>query len=117
MFRPGFIQPLHGIVSKTKLYRVLYAVVGPLYPLWKALLPELRDDDRAGRAGDDRSREGRRAEAGPRESRHQRPREPRCRLRRRAPDDHGASRRPRASARSTSSPRIARSSKRSAYSR
>jgi uncharacterized protein YbjT (DUF2867 family) len=39
MFRPGFIQPLHGIVSKTKLYRVLYVVVGPLYPLWKVLFP------------------------------------------------------------------------------
>src|SRR5258707_3571613 len=39
MFRPGYIQPLHGIVSRTKLLRVLYAVVGPLYPLWKALFP------------------------------------------------------------------------------
>jgi uncharacterized protein YbjT (DUF2867 family) len=39
MFRPGYIQPLHGIVSKTKLYRVIYAIMGPLYPLWKALLP------------------------------------------------------------------------------
>jgi uncharacterized protein YbjT (DUF2867 family) len=40
MFRPGYIQPLHGIVSKTKLLRVLYAVVGPLYPVWKLLLPD-----------------------------------------------------------------------------
>ncbi len=39
MFRPGFIQPLHGIVSKTKLYRAIYAVLGPLYPLLNALLP------------------------------------------------------------------------------
>lgn len=39
MFRPGYIQPLHGIVSKTKRLRVLYAVVGPLYPVWKALSP------------------------------------------------------------------------------
>jgi uncharacterized protein YbjT (DUF2867 family) len=40
MFRPGYIQPLHGIVSRTKLLRVLYALVGPLYPLWKALFPD-----------------------------------------------------------------------------
>jgi uncharacterized protein YbjT (DUF2867 family) len=39
MFRPAFIQPLHGIVSRTPAYRVLYRVMGPLYPLWKALLP------------------------------------------------------------------------------
>jgi uncharacterized protein YbjT (DUF2867 family) len=39
MFRPGFIQPLHGIVSKTKLYRAIYAVMGPLYPLLNALIP------------------------------------------------------------------------------
>jgi uncharacterized protein YbjT (DUF2867 family) len=40
MFRPGYIQPLHGIVSSTKLLRVMYAVVGPLYPVWKALFPD-----------------------------------------------------------------------------
>lgn len=39
MFRPAYIQPLHGIVSSTKLLRVMYAVVGPLYPLWKTLFP------------------------------------------------------------------------------
>lgn len=39
MFRPAFIQPMHGITSRTRLYRILYAVVGPLYPLWKALFP------------------------------------------------------------------------------
>ncbi len=40
LFRPGFIQPLHGIKSKTKIYRAAYAVVGPLYPLWKAIIPK-----------------------------------------------------------------------------
>jgi uncharacterized protein YbjT (DUF2867 family) len=40
VFRPGYIQPLHGIVSRTKLLRVLYAVAGPLYPIWKALFPD-----------------------------------------------------------------------------
>jgi len=39
MFRPGFIQPRHGIVSKTRLYRTLYVVAAPLYPLWKTLFP------------------------------------------------------------------------------
>lgn len=40
MFRPGFIQPRHGVTSRTKLYRALYAVVGPLYPVWKTLFPK-----------------------------------------------------------------------------
>jgi uncharacterized protein YbjT (DUF2867 family) len=39
LFRPGFIQPMHGIVSKTRLYRVIYAVIGPLYPVLKRLFP------------------------------------------------------------------------------
>jgi uncharacterized protein YbjT (DUF2867 family) len=39
MFRPGLIQPLHGIVSKTRFYRVFYAVFGLLLPLFKALFP------------------------------------------------------------------------------
>ena len=39
MFRPGFIQPQHGIVSKTKLYRAIYAVTSPLYPVLNAVAP------------------------------------------------------------------------------
>jgi uncharacterized protein YbjT (DUF2867 family) len=39
MFRPGVIQPLHGITSKTKLYRILYAVTGPLITLMRKILP------------------------------------------------------------------------------
>jgi uncharacterized protein YbjT (DUF2867 family) len=39
MFRPGYIQPLHGIASSTRLTRVLYAVTGPLFPVWKRLFP------------------------------------------------------------------------------
>ena len=39
MFRPALIQPLHGIRSKTKLYRAFYKILGPIYPLMKALLP------------------------------------------------------------------------------
>jgi uncharacterized protein YbjT (DUF2867 family) len=39
MFRPGFIMPQHGITSRTRTYRVLYAVFGPLFPVLKALFP------------------------------------------------------------------------------
>jgi len=38
MFRPGYIQPLHGIESKTKLYQRLYAVLSPMYPVTVKLL-------------------------------------------------------------------------------
>ena len=41
MFRPGFIQPMKGIKSSTRLYRVLYTVTTPLYPLFRALVPNL----------------------------------------------------------------------------
>jgi uncharacterized protein YbjT (DUF2867 family) len=51
MFRPGFIQPLHGITSKTKLYRAIYAVMGPLYPVWKAVFPKyVTTTEQVGRA-------------------------------------------------------------------
>lgn len=51
MFRPGFIQPLRGIKSKTTLYRVFYAVLSPLYPLLKRVFPSaLTDTRRVGRS-------------------------------------------------------------------
>ena len=51
MFRPAFIQPLHGIKSKTKLYRAAYAVTAPLYPLWKAIVPKyVTTTEQVGRA-------------------------------------------------------------------
>jgi uncharacterized protein YbjT (DUF2867 family) len=37
MFRPGFIQPLHGITSRTRLYNALYAVLKPLTPVFRRL--------------------------------------------------------------------------------
>ncbi|NNC94080.1 MAG: epimerase [Chitinophagales bacterium] len=37
MFRPGYIQPMRGIKSKTKLYNSLYVVAKPLFPIIKAL--------------------------------------------------------------------------------
>jgi uncharacterized protein YbjT (DUF2867 family) len=51
MFRPAFIQPMHGIVSRTRLYRILYAVVGPLYPIWRTLFPRyVTTTEKVGRA-------------------------------------------------------------------
>src|SRR6202158_4443696 len=35
MFRPGLIRPLHGITSKTKSYRIFYAITNPILPLLK----------------------------------------------------------------------------------
>jgi len=40
MFRPGYIQPLHGVRTKTKWYGAVYAMMGPLYPVWKLLFPK-----------------------------------------------------------------------------
>lgn len=38
-FRPGFIRPLRGVRSKTRLYRALYAVLTPVGPLLERLFP------------------------------------------------------------------------------
>jgi len=40
MLRPGYIQPMHGIKSKTPLYRAIYPIVAPLYPVLKVLAPK-----------------------------------------------------------------------------
>jgi uncharacterized protein YbjT (DUF2867 family) len=39
MFRPGAIIPLHGITSKTTLYRVAYLILTPLFPLIRKVAP------------------------------------------------------------------------------
>ena len=39
MFRPGLIQPLHGIRSKTRVYRAMYALTGPLLLVLRKLAP------------------------------------------------------------------------------
>lgn len=39
--RPGFVQPLNGIRSRTRLYNALYVVVRPLVPLFKLLFPSM----------------------------------------------------------------------------
>lgn len=40
MFRPGVIVPMDGIKSKTKAYRVFYAIFGPVLPLAKKMFPK-----------------------------------------------------------------------------
>jgi uncharacterized protein YbjT (DUF2867 family) len=40
MFRPGVIQPLHGIRSKTKLYQTVYTILNPILPLLKSVFPQ-----------------------------------------------------------------------------
>lgn len=39
MFRPGFIQPLHGIRSRTRIYRFFYAVTAAIMPLLRKMFP------------------------------------------------------------------------------
>jgi uncharacterized protein YbjT (DUF2867 family) len=41
MFRPGAIQPLHGVRSKTAMYRLLYVLTTPLLPLLHWVFPDL----------------------------------------------------------------------------
>jgi len=51
MFRPGVIVPLHGINSRTMLYRVPYAILGPLLPLLNRLFPKyVTTTEKLGRA-------------------------------------------------------------------
>jgi len=48
VFRPAFIQPMHGIRSRTRLYNVLYALLWPLGYLMPARLKTTTE--RVGRA-------------------------------------------------------------------
>ncbi|WP_172384697.1 epimerase [Streptomyces sp. MNP-20] len=51
LFRPGYIQPLHGITSRTRLYRALYVMAAPLYPLLRRLMPnQVTTTEQLGRA-------------------------------------------------------------------
>jgi uncharacterized protein YbjT (DUF2867 family) len=51
MFRPGFIQPLHGIRSKTPLYQLIYDLTAPLTRLLLNKLPKyLTTTEQIGRA-------------------------------------------------------------------
>jgi len=51
MFRPAGIIPLHGIRSKTRLYRAAYAVTRPFWPALEAAFPRyVTTTERIGRA-------------------------------------------------------------------
>jgi len=51
MFRPGAILPLHGIVSKTRAYRIFYAMTRPLWRPLRAALPRaITTTEQVGRA-------------------------------------------------------------------
>ncbi len=39
MFRPGFIQPLDGIKSRTALYNAMYTLLRPLVPVFRNAMP------------------------------------------------------------------------------
>ncbi|MEU3186031.1 NAD-dependent epimerase/dehydratase family protein [Streptomyces sp. NPDC006923] len=39
MFRPGYIRPRHGATSRTRLYRLMYALTAWLYPVLRRLAP------------------------------------------------------------------------------
>jgi uncharacterized protein YbjT (DUF2867 family) len=40
MFRPGAIQPMHGIRSKTRFYQTFYTVLNPIFPFLKSTFPQ-----------------------------------------------------------------------------
>ena len=51
MFRPGYIQPMHGIRSKTRWYRAMYALAAPLFPVLDAAFSNaVTTTERVGRA-------------------------------------------------------------------
>jgi uncharacterized protein YbjT (DUF2867 family) len=59
MFRPGYIQPMHGIKASGRGTRVMYAVASPLYPVWRALFPRyVTTTEQVGRAMIHVAREG-----------------------------------------------------------
>jgi uncharacterized protein YbjT (DUF2867 family) len=50
-FRPAFIRSMHGIRSRTRSYRVLYAIITPLIPLVTVLFPRhVTTTEKIGRA-------------------------------------------------------------------
>jgi uncharacterized protein YbjT (DUF2867 family) len=51
MFRPGFIQPLHGIRSKTPSYQFFYNVTRPVFPLLQKIFSrQITTTEQLGRA-------------------------------------------------------------------
>jgi uncharacterized protein YbjT (DUF2867 family) len=59
MFRPGAIQPLHGIRSRTPAYRILYTLFSPVFLLMKAFSPgSITTTESVGRAMLEAARHG-----------------------------------------------------------
>ena len=51
MLRPGIVLPMHGIKSRTTLYRLFYSLMTPLYPALRALFPRaITTTEQVGRA-------------------------------------------------------------------
>jgi uncharacterized protein YbjT (DUF2867 family) len=51
MFRPGIIQPLDGVKSKTSSYRIFYALSKPLLPVLRWMFPsQILTTEQIGRA-------------------------------------------------------------------
>ena len=51
LFRPGVIEPLHGIQSKTRMYRLLYPLLRPVMAFMHALTPnQIVTTEEVGRA-------------------------------------------------------------------
>ncbi|GAA4330118.1 epimerase [Variovorax defluvii] len=51
MFRPGFIQPMNGVRSRTALYRVIYVLATPVFGLVRWLWPNrVTTSEQVGRA-------------------------------------------------------------------
>jgi len=51
MFRPGFIEPRFGVLSRTGWYRAAYAVTRPLFPVLRGMFPNhVLATDEIGRA-------------------------------------------------------------------
>lgn len=51
MFRPGFIQPMKGVRSKTPLYQVFYTALAPVIPLLRRAFPRyVTTSENVGRA-------------------------------------------------------------------
>jgi len=49
--RPGFIQPTHGVRSKTRFYNTIYTALGPLFPALEKAAPKyFTTTDRLSRA-------------------------------------------------------------------
>jgi uncharacterized protein YbjT (DUF2867 family) len=40
VLRPAAVQPLHGITSRTRSYRIMYAIAWPLFWLFRAVAPK-----------------------------------------------------------------------------